>query len=50
VRGERAALSKALTWNPKRLIIAHGEWVRENGGAALARSLRWLAADAGASP
>jgi hypothetical protein len=39
----RAALRKALAWNPQRLIIAHGEWVRENGCEALAHSLRWLA-------
>jgi hypothetical protein len=38
----RAALRKALAWNPQRMIIAHGEWVRENGSAALAHSLRWL--------
>jgi hypothetical protein len=38
----RAALRKVLAWNARRLIIAHGEWVREDGGAALARSLRWL--------
>jgi len=44
-RATRAALRKALAWNPQRLIIAHGESVRENGGAALAHSLRWLAGD-----
>jgi hypothetical protein len=41
----RAALRKALAWNPRRLIIAHGEWVRDDGRAALARSMRWLAHD-----
>ena len=44
-RAARAALRKALAWNPQRLIIAHGEWVCENGCAALARSLRWLDGD-----
>jgi hypothetical protein len=44
-RAARAALRKALSWNPQRLIIAHGDWVRENGRAALAHSFRWLAAD-----
>jgi len=42
-RAARAALRRALAWNPERLIIAHGEWVRHNGGATLAHSLRWLA-------
>ncbi|HTW88144.1 MAG TPA: DUF4336 domain-containing protein [Candidatus Binataceae bacterium] len=44
-RAARAALRKALAWNPQRLIIAHGEWVRENGCESLAHSLRWLADD-----
>ncbi len=44
-RAARAALRKALAWNLQRLIIAHGVWVRENGCAALAHSLRWLAGD-----
>ena len=42
-RAARAALRKALAWNARRMIIAHGDWVRENGSAALAHSLRWLA-------
>jgi hypothetical protein len=42
-RAARAALHQALAWNPRRMIIAHGDWVRENGAAALAHSLRWLA-------
>jgi hypothetical protein len=42
-RAARAALGKALAWNAQRMIIAHGDWVRENGSAALAHSLRWLA-------
>lgn len=42
-RAARAALHKVLAWDPQRMIIAHGEWVGENGRQALARSLRWLA-------
>jgi len=38
----REALRKMLGWNPQRLIIAHGEWVRENGRESLARSLSWI--------
>ncbi len=41
-RAAREALRKALAWDPQRLIIAHGQWVRENGREALARSLSWL--------
>ncbi len=44
-RAARAALRKALAWNPERLLIAHGEWVRHNGRAALAHSMRWLGDD-----
>ena len=42
-RAARMALGKALAWNAERMIIAHGDWIRENGSPALARSLRWLA-------
>ncbi len=41
-RAAREALRKMLGWNPQRLIIAHGQWVRENGREALARSLSWI--------
>jgi hypothetical protein len=42
-RAARAALRKALAWNAQRMIIAHGDWVCQNGSAALAHSLRRLA-------
>jgi hypothetical protein len=38
----RRALRKALAWDPERLVIAHGTWVRENGREVLQRSLAWL--------
>lgn len=38
----RAALRKALSWNPERVIIAHGDWVRHDGRAVLERALSWL--------
>ena len=41
-RATRESLRKVLGWNPQRLIIAHGQWVRENGREALARSLSWI--------
>jgi hypothetical protein len=41
-RAAREALRKMLGWNPQRLIIAHGQWVGENGREALARSLSWI--------
>jgi Domain of unknown function (DUF4336) len=42
-RAARAALRKALAWKARRMIIAHGDWVRENGSAALGHSMSWLA-------
>lgn len=43
-RGEgRAALRKALAWNPRRVVMAHGEWQREDGSAYLERAFAWLA-------
>ena len=41
-RAARAALRQALEWNPRRLLIAHGTCVPENGREVLSRSLRWL--------
>jgi hypothetical protein len=38
----RRALRKALDWNPEKIIIAHGTWVRSNGREVLEHSLRWL--------
>jgi hypothetical protein len=38
----RRACRTALAWDPERLIIAHGTWVRENGREGLQRSLSWL--------
>lgn len=38
----RRARDKALSWNCRRVILAHGEWPRENGNDFLAQSLRWL--------
>lgn len=41
-RPARAALKKALDWDPERIVIAHGTSVESGGREALARSLRWL--------
>jgi hypothetical protein len=38
----RAAVQRALSWEPESLVIAHGEWVRAGGTAALRHGLRWL--------
>ena len=38
----RAARTRALEWQPRRVIIAHGEWVRDDGAQSMARSLAWL--------
>ncbi len=41
-RVARAALGRALAWEPERLVIAHGMCAEQNGRAALATGLRWL--------
>ncbi len=38
----RRARAKVLAWNCRRVIVAHGEWQRDNGTAFLARSFSWL--------
>ena len=38
----RQALGKVLSWNPERLVIAHGEWASANGADVVRRSLSWL--------
>jgi hypothetical protein len=38
----RRARQKILDWNPERVIVAHGEWVRENGREVLERALAWM--------
>ena len=38
----RRAKQKILDWNPERVIIAHGEWIRENGREVLERALAWM--------
>jgi uncharacterized protein DUF4336 len=38
----RAARDKVLSWNCQRVVVAHGEWIRTNGHAQLAKSFRWL--------
>ena len=35
----RGAKRKILDWNPERVIIAHGEWIRQNVRDALERAL-----------
>lgn len=38
----RAALARALAWDPERLVVAHGSCAPTGGRDALARGLRWL--------
>ena len=38
----RKAKQKILDWNPERVVVAHGEWVRENGREVLERALAWM--------
>ena len=41
-RAVRRAKSTLLSWNPERIVIAHGECVRERGRDALEQALRWI--------
>jgi hypothetical protein len=38
----RKAKRKVLDWDPRRVIVAHGEWVRDDGRQVLERSLHWI--------
>lgn len=38
----RRAKHTVVDWNPQRVIVAHGEWVRDNGRAVLERALAWI--------
>lgn len=41
-RTARTALNTLLQWNPEQVIMAHGEWQRENGKAYLQQAFAWL--------
>ena len=36
------AVRTMISWQPQRIIIAHGSWYRENAVAELKRAFRWL--------
>jgi hypothetical protein len=38
----RTARHDLLAWNPRRVIIAHGEWIPDGGREALERALAWM--------
>lgn len=40
----RAAVEKMISWNPERIILAHGRWYETNGANELRRAFRWLLA------
>jgi hypothetical protein len=39
----RAALARILAWQPQKLIIAHGDMVRQDGTVFIRKAFRWLA-------
>lgn len=41
-RPARAALERVLAWNPKQVVMAHGECAHEDGQAFIRRCFRWL--------
>ncbi|MDH3639995.1 MAG: DUF4336 domain-containing protein [Gammaproteobacteria bacterium] len=38
----REALNRLIAWDPQRVIMAHGEWQRENGKAFIEQAFAWL--------
>ncbi len=38
----RKAIETMISWNPERIIIAHGKWFEENGTEELKRAFGWL--------
>ena len=38
----KAAVEKILSWQPDKIVLAHGRWYAENGGAELRRAFRWI--------
>lgn len=38
----RTAVNVMLSWNPERVIFAHGRWYEANGVAELSQAFRWL--------
>jgi hypothetical protein len=38
----REAKAKVLNWDPRKVILAHGEWQAENGREFLVRALEWI--------
>ena len=38
----REARSRLLSWEPRRLLIAHGACAQENATQILARALAWI--------
>lgn len=38
----KAAVEKMISWNPERVILAHGRWYETNGVAELRRAFRWV--------
>jgi hypothetical protein len=40
----RAAVETMISWQPERIILAHGRWYEHNGTGELQRAFRWLLA------
>ena len=38
----RACFKRILSWEPDKIILAHGRWYESNGTAELRRAFRWL--------
>lgn len=43
----KAAVETMISWNPERVILAHGRWYEKDGAGELRRAFRWLLGKAG---
>lgn len=41
----KAAIETMISWDPQRIILAHGRWYQTGGTAELRRAFRWLFRD-----
>ena len=38
----RSTIEKMISWNPDRIILAHGRWYQKDGTLELERAFDWL--------
>ncbi|UUX34715.1 DUF4336 domain-containing protein [Fundicoccus culcitae] len=41
-KAAKESLEKIISWQPKRIIIAHGKWIEDNGVEELRKRMSWI--------